>query len=96
MWIVNRQVGIDVPRFSEDLLDSGDSIGFDEVLPGDLVFFEHGGDPRTPAIVAERGQADVPEVIFSSPIYGKVVIEPIKDAELGKITACRRLRARAQ
>lgn len=95
IWIVNRQVGIDVPRFSEGLLECGESIDFDDVLPGDLVFFEHGGDTRTPAIVAERGHADVPEVIFSSPVYGKVVIESIKDAELGKITACRRLRARA-
>ena len=95
VWIVTRQLGVEVPRFSEGMLGTGDPVGFDEVIPGDLVFFEHGGDARTPAIVAERGQADLPEVIFSSPVYGKVVIESIKDPVLGKITACRRLRARA-
>ncbi|WP_232805506.1 C40 family peptidase [Glycomyces xiaoerkulensis] len=94
VWIVYRQLGIDVPRFNEPLAGTGDEVEFDDVLPGDLVFFEHGGDSFLPAIVAERGQADLPEVIFASPVYGKVVIESIKDSELGTITACRRLRSR--
>ena len=94
VWIVYRQLGIDAPRFNEKLMETGEPIDFDEVLPGDLVFLGHGGDPRMPAIVAERGQADLPEVIFSSPVYGKVVIESIKDSELGQITGCRRLPSR--
>ncbi|GAB3654044.1 C40 family peptidase [Glycomyces tarimensis] len=95
VWIVYRQLGMETPRFNEKLIETGEQIEFDSVLPGDLVFLEHGGDPRTPAIVAERGRADLPEVIFSSPVYGKVVMESIKDSELGQITACRRLPSRA-
>ncbi|RRS01476.1 C40 family peptidase [Glycomyces terrestris] len=95
VWIVYRQLGIDVPRFAEALLESGGAVDFDDLHPGDLVFLDHGGDPKTPAIMAERGQTDLPEVIFSSPLYGKVVSEPLKDAELARITACRRLPVRA-
>ncbi|HEX2145603.1 MAG TPA: NlpC/P60 family protein [Glycomyces sp.] len=91
VWIVYRQLGIDVPRFNEALIEAGEPVEFGDLHPGDLVFIEHGGDPRTPAIMAERGQTDLPEVIFSSPVYGKVVIESLKDAELSQVTACRRL-----
>lgn len=95
VWIVYRQLGIDVPRFNEALIETGEPVAFEELHPGDLVFIEHGGDPKTPAIMAERNQSDLPEVIFSSPVYGKVVVEPLKDAELTHITACRRLPVRA-
>jgi cell wall-associated NlpC family hydrolase len=95
VWIVYRQLGIDVPRFSGALFESGDDVAFDDLHPGDLVFLDHGGDPKTPAIMAERSQSDLPEVIFSSPVYGKVVSEPLKDAELAGITGCRRLPVRA-
>ncbi|WP_133884314.1 NlpC/P60 family protein [Glycomyces sp. NRRL B-16210] len=91
VWIVYRQLGIDVPRFGEDLMEAGDSVEFEDLHPGDLVFLEHGGDPRTPAIMAERSQTDLPEIIFSSPVYGKVVVESLKDAALAQVTACRRL-----
>lgn len=96
VWIVHRRLGIDTPRFNERLLATGEPVDFEDVLPGDLVFLEHGGDPHMPAIVAERAQADLPEVIFSSPVYGKVVIESLKDSELGQITACRRPPSRAR
>ncbi|WP_026923819.1 C40 family peptidase [Glycomyces arizonensis] len=95
VWIVHRQLGLDTPRSGARLVETGEPLEFDDVLPGDLVFLEHGGDPHMPAIVAERVRADLPEVIFSSPVYGKVVIESLKDSELGKITACRRLPSRA-
>ncbi len=95
VWIVHRQLGLDTPRFNERLVETGEAIEFDEVLPGDLVFLEHGGDQRMPAIVAERGRSGLPELIFSSPVYGKVVIESLKESELGQITACRRLPMRA-
>jgi gamma-D-glutamyl-L-lysine dipeptidyl-peptidase len=95
VWIVYRQLGIDVPRFNEELIESGEAVEFDDLHPGDLVFIEHGGDPRTPAIMAERSQTDLPEVIFSSSVYGKVVVESIKDSELAGITACRRLPVQA-
>ncbi|MCD0446946.1 NlpC/P60 family protein [Glycomyces sp. A-F 0318] len=91
VWIVYRQLGIDVPRFGEGLMASGEAVDFEDLHPGDLVFLEHGGDPRTPAIMAERGQTDLPEVVFSSSVYGKVVVESLKDSELARITACRRL-----
>lgn len=91
VWIVYRQLGIDVPRFNEALIEIGESVEFEDLHPGDLVFIEHGGDARTPAIMAERGQSDLPEIIFSSPVYGKVVVESLRDAELARITACRRL-----
>lgn len=94
VWIVYRQLGIDVPRFNEALIDIGESVDFEDLHPGDLVFIEHGGDPKTPAIMAERNQTDLPEVIFSSPVYGKVVVESLKDSELTQITACRRLPVR--
>lgn len=94
VWIVFRQIGIELPRRGEALVESGDPVELGDVLPGDLVFLEHGGDPRMPAIVSERGQPDLPELIFSSPIYGKVVIESLRDSELGRVTACRRPRAR--
>lgn len=93
VWVVYHQLGIDTPRFNDRLLETGEPIEFDDVQPGDLLFLEHGGDLRMPAIVAERTQVDLPEVIFSSPVYGKVVIESLKDSELGQITACRRVRA---
>jgi cell wall-associated NlpC family hydrolase len=96
VWIVHRQIGVEAPRFNERLLEAGDPIEFEEALPGDLMFLEHGGDPRMPAIVAERAQADLPQVIFSSSVYGKVVIESLKESELGQITACRRLPSRAR
>lgn len=95
VWIVYRQLGIDVPRFNEALIESGESVEFEDLHPGDLVFIEHGGDPRTPAIMAERSQSDLPEIIFSSPVYGKVVVESLRDAELARITACRRLPVKA-
>jgi cell wall-associated NlpC family hydrolase len=95
VWIVYRQLGIDVPRFNEALIESGEGVAFEDLHPGDLVFLEHGGDPKTPAIMAERSQTDLPEVIFSSPVYGKVVAESLKDSELARITACRRLPVRA-
>jgi cell wall-associated NlpC family hydrolase len=95
VWIVYRQLGIDVPRFNEALIEAGESVEFEDLHPGDLVFIEHGGDPRTPAIMAERSQSALPEVIFSSPVYGKVVVEPLKDAELNRVTACRRLPVKA-
>lgn len=91
IWIVFRQLGFDPPRFNEQLLETGERIDFDDLQPGDLIFLDHGGDPKTPAIVADRGQADLPEVIFSSSIYGKVVTEPLKDSERSEVTACRRL-----
>ncbi|GAB3229485.1 hypothetical protein GCM10027447_22840 [Glycomyces halotolerans] len=94
VWIVYRQLGIEAPRFNEALLETGESVELEDVIPGDLVFLGHGGEAHMPAIVAERGHPDLPEVIFSSPVYGKVVIESIKDSELGQITACRRLRSR--
>nr|WP_277605324.1 NlpC/P60 family protein [Glycomyces sp. L485] len=94
VWIVYRQLGIETPRFNESLIETGERIEFEDVMPGDLIFLDHGGDPRLPAIVADRGQTGLPEVIFSSPIYGKVVLEAIKDSELGQITACRRLPSR--
>jgi hypothetical protein len=90
VWIVYRQLGVEAPRFTDRLAEAGEAVDFDDVLPGDLIFLEHGGDPRMPAIVAER-KADLPELIFSSPVYGKVVIESLKDSELGQISACRRL-----
>jgi hypothetical protein len=95
IWIVYRQLGIDVPRFNEALIESGEAVEFEDLHPGDLVFIEHGGDRKTPAIMAERSQTDLPEVIFSSPVYGKVVVESLKDSELTQITACRRLPVRA-
>ena len=95
VWIVYRQLGIDVPRFSDELIESGEAVDFDDLHPGHLVFIEHGGDPKTPAIMAERGQSDLPEVIFSSSVYGKVVVESLKDSELAGITACRRLPVQA-
>lgn len=95
VWIVYRQLGIDVPRFGGDLMEAGDSVEFEDLHPGDLVFLEHGGDPKTPAIMAERSQTDLPEIIFSSPVYGKVVVESLKDAALAQVTACRRLPFRA-
>lgn len=95
VWIVYRQLGIDVPRFGGALKDAGDPVAFEELHPGDLVFLDHGGDPATPAIMAERSQTDLPEVIFSSPVYGKVVVESLKDSELAQVTACRRLPVRA-
>lgn len=91
VWIVYRQLGVETPRFNDRLVETGEPIEFDDVMAGDLVFLEHGGDPRMPAIVVDRTQTDLPEVIFSSPVYGKVVIESLKDSELGQITACRRL-----
>ncbi|WP_168801698.1 C40 family peptidase [Glycomyces buryatensis] len=91
VWIVYRQLGIDVPRFNDALMETGESVDFDELHPGDLIFLEHGGDKKMPAIVAERGQTDLPEVIFSSPVYGKVVIESLKHSELGQIASCRRI-----
>ncbi|MBO3731690.1 C40 family peptidase [Glycomyces niveus] len=95
VWIVYRQLGIDVPRFNDELIKAGEAVDFDDLHPGDLVFLEHGGDPKTPAIMAERGQSDLPEVIFSSSVYGKVVVESLKDSELAGITACRRLPVQA-
>lgn len=95
VWIVYRQLGIDVPRFRDALIEAGESVDFEDLHPGDLVFLDHGGDAKTPAIMAERGQTDQPEVIFSSPVYGKVVVESLKDAELSQVTACRRLPFRA-
>ncbi|MEU5156033.1 NlpC/P60 family protein [Glycomyces sp. NPDC021274] len=95
VWIVYRQLGIDVPRFNDALIEAGEAVEFEDLHPGDLVFIEHGGDPRTPAIMAERSQSDLPEVIFSSSVYGKVVVESLKDSELAGITACRRLPVQA-
>lgn len=95
IWIVYRQLGIDVPRFGEALIKAGEHVEFEDLHPGDLVFLEHGGDPKTPAIMAERNQGGLPEVIFSSSVYGKVVVESLKDAELARITACRRLPVKA-
>jgi cell wall-associated NlpC family hydrolase len=91
VWIVYRQLGIDVPRSNDELIEAGEAVAFEDLHPGDLVFIEHGGDAKTPAIMAERSKSDLPEVIFSSAVYGKVVIESLKDAELTKVTACRRL-----
>lgn len=95
VWIVYRQLGIDVPRFNDALIEAGEEVAFEDLHPGDLVFIEHGGDPKTPAIMAERSQSDLPEVIFSSSVYGKVVVESIKDVELAGITTCRRLPVQA-
>jgi hypothetical protein len=39
--------------------------------------------------------ADQPQVVFSSPVYGKVVTESLGDPALREISACRRLLARA-
>ncbi|MEU6857470.1 NlpC/P60 family protein [Glycomyces sp. NPDC046736] len=95
IWIVYRQLGIDVPRFGDALVEAGEAVEFDQLHPGDLVFLDHGGDPRTPAILAERSQSDLPEVILSSAVYGKVVVEPIKDSELARIKTCRRITLKA-
>ncbi|SDE04981.1 NlpC/P60 family protein [Glycomyces harbinensis] len=95
VWIVFRQLGVDVPRFGEALMTAGEAVEFEDLHPGDLVFIEHGGDAKTPAIMAERSQTDLPEVIFSSSVYGKVVVESLKDAELTRVTACRRLPVKA-
>ena len=45
-WWAYRQVGIDLPRMSSDQYEAGQPVNRREILPGDLVFFRLGGNPK--------------------------------------------------